>query len=732
MVSKVVLLDIYLIMIPTGSSERRLRLSKVMIISEKPTAAKRIAGALDEQGRPREVKGRSASYFECERNGDVLIVVYALGHLFELRQTVKGWTYPRLDTEWVPKYEVDKKASKTKPIISLIRKLSKDIDSFVIATDFDIEGSLIGYLTLMHGCKADPDKAKRMIFSTLTKKELEHAYDNPSPRLDFPMIEAGHARHEIDWLYGINLTRALTLSVKKVAGWFRIISTGRVQGPTLAFLAERDKKVKTFVPVPFWAIDAKGSYNNEELQLEYYKKKLDLKEEAQRIVDELRGGSLAVKAVSSKKMKQMAPVPFNLSVLQSESYRHFGFKPSRTLAIAQKLYLDALISYPRTGSQKLPPSIDFREILEGLNTTKYAQYASAILSRGILEPVQGTKDDPAHPAIHPTGKKPDRKLTPSEAKVYDLIVRRFLGAFYEPSIKELLRADLMAEEHLFHLRGLKIIKEGWMVVYGIYAGSKEKVLPPIKEGDNVQIVAIVADGRHSAPPVYFNPASLLKLLEKENLGTKATRASIVDSAQSRGYTLANNFELSPLGYSLHETLGMHVPAILSAEFTRSLEREMDSIQEGKGDKERVLSMAKEDLEGILTAFREHEEQIGEGLVRGLQGYWQASEEIGSCPKCGVGILSIIKSPKTGKRFVGCSQYKEGKCDQTFPLPQKGRIIPLEKKCPYCSHHMIKVISPRRAWETCINWASCPGRQEDLKVLQDRRSKSSESPEEEKS
>ncbi|MHA2119260.1 MAG: toprim domain-containing protein, partial [Candidatus Thorarchaeota archaeon] len=120
-----------------------------MIITEKPTAAKRIASALDDNQSPQEVKKRSASYFECKRGTDELVVVYALGHLFELKQTVKGWTYPRLETEWVPKYEVEKKkTTQIKPIINLIRRLSKDIDSFVVATDFDIEGSLIGYLTL--------------------------------------------------------------------------------------------------------------------------------------------------------------------------------------------------------------------------------------------------------------------------------------------------------------------------------------------------------------------------------------------------------------------------------------------------------------------------------------------------------------------------------------------------------------------------------------------------------
>ncbi|MFW9850923.1 MAG: toprim domain-containing protein, partial [Candidatus Thorarchaeota archaeon] len=213
-------------------------MSTVMVISEKPTAAKKIAAALDENNSPQEIKKRGASYYECTRNGDTLIVVYALGHLFELKQTVKGWTYPRLETEWVPRYEVEKKATNIKPIINLIKKLAKQSDAFVIATDYDIEGSLIGYLTLKYACNADPTKAQRMVFSTLTSQELQSSYENANQTLDFPMIDSGLVRHEVDWLYGINLTRALTLAIKNVSGWFKIVSTGRVQGPVLALVAE--------------------------------------------------------------------------------------------------------------------------------------------------------------------------------------------------------------------------------------------------------------------------------------------------------------------------------------------------------------------------------------------------------------------------------------------------------------------------------------------------------------
>ncbi|MFX0106944.1 MAG: DNA topoisomerase [Candidatus Hodarchaeota archaeon] len=353
---------------------------------------------------------------------------------------------------------------------------------------------------------------------------------------------------------------------------------------------------------------------------------------------------------------------------------------------------------------------------------KYSKLVSQVLQSGNLTPVQGKKDDPAHPAIHPTGTKATRRLTPSENKVYDIVVRRFLALFGESAVKESLRADISSGEHLFYLRGLKILKEGWMELYGPYVKHNEKLLPPIKAGDQIHLMSVKSDDRFTKPPARLNPSSLLKILEKENLGTKATRASIVDSVRSRGYTLGDNFELSTLGHALFETLEQYVPRILSPEFTRQLQQQMDQILEEKIDRQQVLDLAKGELTSLLTQFEEQEAVIGNALVTGLQRYWKAKEEIGTCPKCSSGTLLIIRSPRTGKRFVGCSDYKEGKCDQTFPLPQKGAITPLNNSCPHCGYHMIKIASGRRTWETCINWTTCPGRQDDLRALQERRSK----------
>ncbi len=698
-------------------------MSRVMVITEKPTAAKRIAHALDDNETPTEVKKRGVSYYDCKRGTDELIVVYALGHLFELKQTVKGWTYPRMETSWVPRYEVEKKATQTKPIINLIKRLAKEVDSFVVATDYDIEGSLIGYLTLKHACKADPKKARRMLFSTLTNSEIQNAFDEMSDTLDFPMIEAGQVRHEIDWLYGINLTRALTLAVKNTAGWFKIVSTGRVQGPTLSYVAEREQQINLFVPYPFWVIHAKTMHDNLEIELEYSKKRIDTINGAKDIVSALDGKMAHVDSINRRTTTQQPHSPFNLSTLQAEAYRHFGFKPSRTLAIAQSLYLDALISYPRTSSEKLPETLDLKEILNGLGKMKnYASMVKQVVQAGNFTPVQGKKSDPAHPAIHPTGSKATKRLTPSEKKLYDLIVRRFLALFGEPAVKEHLRADIKHEDHLLYLRGLRILKHGWMEFYGSYAKTNERELPDISEGDTLLLDPVSNEERYTQPPSRFNPASLLKLLERENLGTKATRARIVDSIKSRGYTLNDRYELSTLGYALFETLGKYLPDILSPELTRYLEKEMENIQQKETNREEVLTKAKDELLELLENFKTREGEIGNELVTGIQRYWKSKEELGECPKCKVGTLRVIRSSKTGKRFVGCSNYSEGKCDQTFALPQKGDLSPLDQMCPHCGYQMFQVTSGRRKWESCINWTECPGRKDELKALEERRTK----------
>ena len=222
-----------------------------LIITEKPDAANRIASALDAAGKAKKKVDNGVPYYLAKRNENI-IVVPALGHLYTVAgEKRERGQYPVFNFRWVPLYLAERGAGKTRTWLETIAKLANEADAFVDACDYDIEGSIIGYCILKYACGNKEQAAKRMKYSTLTKEEVEKSYAEALPHLDFPLIEAGLTRHEVDWLYGINLSRALTTAAKNWSGQYATLSTGRVQGPTLKFLAAREKSIKCFVPTPY-------------------------------------------------------------------------------------------------------------------------------------------------------------------------------------------------------------------------------------------------------------------------------------------------------------------------------------------------------------------------------------------------------------------------------------------------------------------------------------------------
>ena len=686
--------------------------SYTLLITEKPSAAKRIADALDEKGAPKKHEEQSVPYYDVVRNGERIIVVPAIGHLYSVAQEGKGWTYPVFQTKWVPSHTVNKRSKNTENFIRVISKLAKEAKNFISATDFDIEGSQIAYCVLKYACgEASLKKARRMKFSTLTKRDITEAYNSLSPTLDWGLIEAGRTRHEIDWIYGINLSRAMILSLKRASGMYKALSTGRVQGPTLAFIAERERRIRSFVPKPYWTISAVALIEGKEYPLEYSQRKIWIKREAETVVEECDGKRGVISHIQTKKSTQRPPVPFDIGTLQSEAYSNFRFTPSRTLRIAERLYLDALISYPRTSSQRFPPSIDTRAILEALSGMKqYSKMANELLSKEKLVPTQGKKEDPAHPPIHPTGNLPERKLNDSERKIFDLVIRRFLAIFGEPSIRESLKVEVEVNGHLFYLRGRRILEHGWQKYYSPYIKSEELILPQLSIGQEIKLGAIQSVEKYTSPPPRYNPKSVLTLMENQHIGTKATRADIIDTLYSRGYITGERITMTPLGFSVINLLSKYCSEVLSVELTRELEQEMEEIEINKKTRQEVIIDAVEKLTPILMEFKLKEEAIGKGLSEALTSLRKEQRTVGTCPVCGDGLLTITYSRKTRKRFVGCSNYWTKKCDFSVPIPQGGNIEATGKTCPYCNFPIIRIRRPgKRPWNMCINWQNCPGR-----------------------
>ena len=664
-----------------------------LIVTEKPDAALHVAEALSGKNQAKRISVNGVPFYEV-KNGERVLVCSALGHLYAVAAKGSGSTsqYPVWDCYWKPKHLAERGQQRQEKWIKAITRVSKEADQFVNACDFDVEGSLIGYTVLKYACNGADEKARRMKFSTLTERELRESYAKALPILDFPLAFAGMCRHEVDWLFGINLSRALTQSALKASNRYLTLSTGRVQGPTLRFVVEREKEIQTFVPTPFWTLRTKVDVNGRIVEAQYETDRIVVKTDGESIIKECSGKIGVVERLESTTYKVSPPPPFDLSTLQSEAYRHFGYTPRLALSIAERLYLDQLISYPRTSSQKLPLSIGFEDIMKGLDRIQNYQSSVRTLLAGPLAPHEGKNEDSAHPAVYPTGAVPKRNLLPQEQKLFDLIVRRFLATFGEMATKQSDKATIKVGQRIFLMRGSRILQKGWIPLYGQYARVEELAMPKLKEGDSVKIIEIELEDKYTQPPPRYNPSSLLKEMEESGIGTKATRAEIIETLYRRGYLRDQRMMATPLALQVNEILTKYCRRIVEVTFTRDLETKMEQIEQGKERRERVVLDTVDYLKPILEELKGREEDIGNELTSIMREMWLGSITLFvPCPKCG-SALKVIKNPRTKKRFIGCSGKWKTNCNFSLPLPQLGALTLLEKRCPECGFQLIQVKS----------------------------------------
>lgn len=672
---------------------------KQLIIAEKPQAAAKIAFALADNGAVKKLYGRTVPYYQISKKGKEIIIASAVGHIFSLKQTEKGSGFPLFDIEWKPSFEGNSKINYTKKYYDALKSLGKGVSEFVIACDYDVEGELIGFNVLRF--IFDTKKAKRMKFSTLTKSDLLKAYENMTKSPDYGLAYAGETRHKLDWIYGINLSRALMHTIKK-AGMFKIMSIGRVQGPALKILADKERKIKKFKPTPYWEIFAKVSSDKNLIEVKY-NKRVTKKKEAE-IFKKLEGKNGEAKTIKEKKIVEPLH-PFDLTTFQIEAYKFLGLSPSKSLATLQKLYLAGLISYPRTSSQKLPTSINYKKIIEKMK--EVVPKLVSFVKRKI--PVEGKKTDSAHPSIYPTGENPSKiKLEENEKKVYDLIVKRFLNCFCENAEIEDKKIEVKIFEKLFSVKGLQIIKKGWMEVYPVKL--KEMELPDVN--GKVVVKKIKIEEKETKPPKRFTQASLISELNRHNLGTKGTRAIVIQTLFDRGYIKGKSIEVTELGIKVVEVFEKKAPIILEEELTRKFEGEMKKIQESKKDfikkEEKIIKEAEKVIKEISKKFKGASSNLGEGLIKGHREAEKRQREENTlieCPVCKKGKL-VIKKSRFGF-FVACSNYPN--CKNTYNLPKNGLIIPSKdeegnlKMCEKCGFPKLLLIKKgRKPWEFCFN------------------------------
>jgi len=650
-----------------------------LIIAEKPSVAQKIAYALSRT--PQRKLYRRISYYELSRNNDKIVIVSAVGHLYTLRQ--KSQSTPAFDIEWAPTHSVEKSAWYTRDYLNAIANLAKNTDMIINATDYDIEGSLIGYNIIRF--VSDLSKAKRMRFSTLTAPELESAYEHLEP-LDTNNALAGEARHMVDWFYGINLSRAMMNAIRK-AGRYKTLSIGRVQGPMLRFLAEREKEVKDFKPTPYWELFAYSKGHKFVHEKERFKTQQEAEEAQRKTASE---GTVQV----DSKIKVVYPLPpFDFTTLQAEAYRIFGFIPVKTQQLAQTLYENAYISYPRTSSQKLPHQLNLPAVIRKISTIdRFSSLANQLINANRFRPREGQKED-VHPAIYPTGSI--GKLELDAQKLYDLIVYRFLGCFAESAELEDKKITLSAGSERYKTAATHIVKSGWFPFYP-YAAAKETVIPPFSNGEKVTIEKFEVTSKMTAPPNRFSPASILQLMEKESIGTKTTRAIVLDTLYKRGYVSGRQLNVTPLGMAVYETFQQYSPKIVDPSLTKQLEDDMERVQKGNLSGQKVIEDAKQVLKGILEDFSKNEQQIGSNLLMKLE----ESERFAPC-KCGNGFQKVIEYQ--GRKFLGCTNYPT--CKITYSLPASG-LFSFAELCPFCNSPKIWYIKGKSRYKYCLN-RDCP-------------------------
>jgi len=673
-------------------------MSHTLIISEKPSAAEKIAAAI---GKVSRKKIGSVSYYEVSDKGKKIIVAPAVGHLFTLRAKNKK-DYPAFDLEWHPTYE-NKASAFSKPYFIALQKLSKDAKDVIVACDYDIEGEVIGLNIVRFIC--NKKDAKRMKFSTLTAQDLKEAYAHLSPTLDWGQAGAGVTRHNLDWLWGVNLSKAITEALTSTTNHYQQLSIGRVQGPSLAVLAEREIEIQNFKPEAYWNVSALFNIGSKKFEALHEKDKFWKKPEAQKIFDKIKNKSGKVDDIKISVQAVNPPFPFDLTSLQTEAYRVFRITPKQTLQIAQQLYTDAYISYPRTSSQKLPPQLNYKRLISDLTKQKeYSDFAFELL-KGNLKPNEGAKTDPAHPAIYPTGEVP-RTISSYQKKIYDLIVKRFLSVFAEAGKRETTKVTFSIQNELFNLSGTRTTESGWQRFYMPYSKRQEIEFPKISVGEDYSQKSNLAE-KATEPPKRYTQASLIKQLEKENLGTKATRAGIIDTLYQRGYVNDKSINVTKLGLEVVKIFDKYAPDIMDKKLRRKFESDMDKIRENKLKSEVVLANAKKALTNITDVIEKNKNKIGEELSTTLHEMRIASNFLMKCNKCKKGNVRIVHSKKTGKQFAACDGYPE--CKNTYPLPQHGAVVRTDKICEQCKFPMLK-IAAKRHYQMCLNH-KCPSKKD---------------------
>jgi DNA topoisomerase-3 len=666
-------------------------MGKTLIVAEKPSVGRDIAEALP---------GAFVKRDNFLEGGD-FVITWAVGHLVELAEPedyderLKKWK--KADLPIVPgkngidRFKLRPRTGDSRQQLNLIHELvaRDDIDSIINACDAGREGELIFAYTMDLSKVKKP--VRRLWISSMTKKSILEGFEHLRNGDEMLNLEASaRARSEADWLVGMNATRAATIRARSAFGG--VVSLGRVQTPTLGILATREREIAEFVPETYFLVSADFAtpddsgrewqgmwFDHEKPAVDKRANWLASADAAQEVLDRVIGKAGIVEQLEIKKQNERPALLYDLTSLQRDANRRFGYSARRTLNAAQALYEQhKVLTYPRTNSRYLSTDMIPELQQRAANFTEIPVYREAAkyvagLSELPLERIVDDKKVDDHHAIIPTEQvaKID-KLRDDEKRIYDLVVRRYLAAFHPTARYELTTIITAVEEHRFRSKGRVLIEPGWKAVYGLSADAppedgqepdeKEKVnLPKLEQGEAAQCLRAEQEEKQTKPPARYTEGTLLSAMEtagklvdddkmreamkERGLGTPATRAQIIELLVNRQYIQreGKNLRVTSKGMKLIEILEGH--PLTSPEMTGNWEKQLRDIEHGdlSGDAfmKEIVDFTEQTVEKIMEIDRERLR-----MQRAV---------LGPCPRCAAaGREEMIRE---NARAFGCTSWK---------------------------------------------------------------------------
>jgi DNA topoisomerase I len=669
---------------------------RTLVVAEKFNTALRIAVVLSD-GHMKRSRIEGTNVFEFERPEGPYAVVGLRGHIVELDYPpeLKEWSLATLGQllETTPLKRVTETG-----IVTALQSIVRNYDRVIIATDFDREGELIGQECLELLQRVHPKiKVERARYSALTRDEIERSFSNLQV-LDVALAEAAAARQEIDLVWGALLTRYLSLTAQQRGQGF--LSVGRVQTPTLALLVERDQAIKEFVPTPFWEIAAEGEKGGETFRLKHDHGIWEVQAEAEAVFRRVDGAKEGlVQEFKEEETRRRPPVPFSTTLFVAEATRQ-GLGASYVMRIAEDLYTQGLISYPRTDNTVYPRGLGLRTLVEKFKEGPFAEAAEYVLTQPSFRATRGRTETTDHPPIYPTGVVDMKKLRPDHAKVYELVVRRFLATVAPDAIgiARTVKVDIKGES--FDGKGQRLTDPGWYRVYP-YSQPDQSPMPVLTVGEKVPIAKVELLQDQTKPPRRYTQGSLIQEMERLGLGTKSTRHDVLQKLFDRHYVNQRQLEPTTTGIAVTEALRAHAPVITRPEMTHRLEEDMELVAESKKPKADVLEESREMLREAHALLIAN----SAGVKETLTGALDRQHFVGPCPKCG-GALLLARSPR-GSRWIQCVN-NPASCTTTYSLPAAGFIEPApEFLCGTCKAPRLKItFRGQRPDLYCVN-PECP-------------------------